>query len=120
LVDMFGPTDMVDLYDSLTDPLERFGLRSLLSGTPDTNPGLYQSSSPVHFVSAQNPPTLILHGALDPIVPVSQSIALKEKLQLAGVPVQMVTYPTESHGWTGANLLDTYNRIAGFLAQHNP
>lgn len=120
LIDMFGPTNMVDLYDSLTDPIERFGLESLMSGTPTANASLYQNSSPINFVTAQSPPTLLLHGGMDPLVPISQSIALKDKLQAAGVPVQMVTYPTEGHGWTGTNLTDTYNRIAAFLAQYNP
>jgi len=120
LVDMFGPTDMVDLYNSLTEPIEIFGLEALMSGTPATNPSLYQRSSPINFVSAQNPPTLIFHGGQDPLVPISESIALKAKLQTAGVPVQMVTYPTEGHGWSGANLTDSYNRIQAFLTQYNP
>lgn len=120
LIDMFGPNNMVDLYDSLTDPIERFGLQALLNGTPVSNTTLYQSSSPINFVSAQSPPTLILHGGMDPLVPVSQSIALKAKLQTAGVPVQMVIYPGEGHGWTGANLTDSYNHIADFLTQYNP
>lgn len=120
LIDMFGPADMVDLYNSLTDPIERFGLQTLMSGTPTSNAALYQSASPINFITAQNPPTLILHGGMDPIVPISQSIALKAKLQAAGVPVQMVTYPTEGHGWTGANLTDSYQKIETFLTQYNP
>lgn len=120
LVDMFGPTDLVDLYNSLTEPIEIFGFEALMSGTPTTNPSLYQSSSPINFVSAQSPPTLIFHGGMDPLVPIAESIALKEKLQAAGVPVQMVTYPNEGHGWTGPNLQDSYNRIESFLKQYNP
>ena len=116
LIDMFGPTDMADLYNFYsTDPLTQFGIRALLSGTPSTNAALYQSSSPINFVSAQSPPTLILHGGVDPLVPISESTTLKAKLITAGVAVQMVTYPTEGHGWTGASLNDTYDRITGFF-----
>lgn len=118
LVDMFGPTDMAALYAS-SNTLTQFGLQALLSGTPVTNAALYQSSSPINFVTAQSPPTLILHGALDPVVPIAQSTALKNKLQTMGVTVQMVTYPLEGHSWTGPSLNDTYDKVAAFLTTYN-
>lgn len=120
VVNMFGPTDLVALYNGAGTPLEQLILQALLSGTPATNAGLYQSSSPVNFVTAQSPPTLILHGAADALVPISQSNALKAKLEAAGVPFQLVVYPTEGHGWIGANLQDTYNKVTAFLTTHNP
>ncbi|MDQ6610111.1 MAG: alpha/beta hydrolase [Bacteroidota bacterium] len=118
LVDMFGPTDMIALYNS-SPPLTQTGMNYLLNGTPSSNPTLYQSSSPINYVTAQSPPTLILHGGVDPLVPIAQSTALKNKLVTAGVPVQMVTYPLEGHGWTGASLSDTYDKITGFLTTYN-
>ena len=118
LVDMFGPTDMVTLYNTST-PLAQAGLQSLLAGTPITNPSLYQTSSPIQYVTAQSPPTLILHGGVDPLVPIAQSNALKTKLQAMGASVQMVTYPLEGHGWTGPSLNDTYDKITAFLLANN-
>ena len=120
VVDMFGPTDLVAMYHNATTSLEKSILQALLNGTPATNAGLYQSSSPINFVSAQTPPTLILQGGADPLVSPSQSTALKTKLEAANIPVQMVLYPTEGHGWTGANLTDSYNRIEAFLKTYNP
>jgi acetyl esterase/lipase len=120
VVDMFGPTDLVAIYNNATTSLEQLILQTLLSGTPTTNAALYQSSSPIHFVTAQSPPTLILHGGADPIVSPSQSTALKAKLEADDVPVQMVLYPGEGHGWTGANLTDSYNKIEAFLKTYNP
>mgnify|MGYP006138668377 CR=1 FL=1 len=61
-----------------------------------------------------------LPGGADPLVAPSQSLALKAKLEGANVPVQMVLYPTEGHGWMGANLTDSYNRIEAFLKTYNP
>lgn len=120
VVDMFGPTDMTALYNGLTTNIERFALQAMLSGTPATNPTLYQSSSPIYFASAQSPPTLILHGGADPVVPVTQSTALKAKLESVNVPVQLFLYPNEGHGWFGANLIDSYGKIASFLQTYNP
>lgn len=120
VVDMFGPTDLAAFYNSLATPIERFAFQSLLGGTPATNAAQYQASSPINFVSAQSPPTLILHGGADPLVPVSQSTTLKAKLETFNVPVHFVLYPTEGHGWFGANLTDSYEKIAAFLTTYNP
>jgi hypothetical protein len=27
----------------------------------------------------------------------------------------MFTYPTEGHGWVGANLTDSYNKVEAFI-----
>ncbi len=118
VVDMFGPTDMVSLY-ATPNVLLKSIIQLLHSGTPATNPSLYQSSSPINYVTAQSTPTLILHGGADPLIPIAQSITLKNKLQSMGATVQMVTYPLEGHGWTGASLIDTYQQITDFLAAKN-
>ncbi len=120
VVDMFGPTDLAAMYNNATTSLEQMILQALLKGTPATNAALYQSSSPIHFVTAQSPPTLILQGGADPLVSPTQSTALKAKLEATNVPVQFVLYPTEAHGWTGANLTDSYNKIEAFLKTYNP
>jgi dipeptidyl aminopeptidase/acylaminoacyl peptidase len=87
----------------------------LNGGTPASNPGMYQQSSPINFVTAQSPPTIILQGGLDPLVPVSQSASLDTKLQTLGVVHQYVFYPTEGHEWFGANLTHSFNAIQAFL-----
>lgn len=120
IVDMFGPTDMNAFYDGLTEPIVKSTMQALLGGTPTTNASLYQSSSPIHFVSAQSPPTLIFHGGLDPLVPLSQSSSLKAKLDAVKVPAQLVVYPAEGHGWEGASLTDSYDKIEVFLRLYNP
>lgn len=120
LVDMFGPTDITALYSAYSiSPITQLGLQYLLGGTPVSNPVIYQSSSPINFVTTQTAPTLILHGGQDPIVPIAQSTTLKTKLQTAGVVTKMVIYPNEGHGWTGASLTDTYNQIVQFLNENN-
>lgn len=116
VVDFFGPTDMTDLYNNPASPLIPASAVALIVGaTPATNPTLYTQSSPVTFVNAQTPPTIILHGGVDPLVSPNQSIALKNSLQTAGVVNQYVFYPTESHGWLGANLTDSFDKIVAFL-----
>jgi len=116
IVDFFGPTDMVDIYNNPASPfIPASIIATIVGATPVTNASLYQQSSPVNFVTSQSPPTIILHGGLDPLVSPNQSIALRNKLQIAGVTYQYVFYPTEAHGWAGASMTDSFNKIHAFL-----
>ncbi|HVK97257.1 MAG TPA: alpha/beta hydrolase, partial [Flavisolibacter sp.] len=117
VVDFFGPTDFVTLYNA-APRFTQIGLQLLLSGTPVANPDVYSRSSPINFVGSDSPPTIIFHGQKDDIVPISQSTSLKIKLDASGVPNQIFIYPNESHGWFGATLDDSFNKIAAFLLTH--
>jgi acetyl esterase/lipase len=119
VVDLFGPNDMAWMYNShpiptVTQPI----IVNVIGGTPTTNATSYTNGSPINFVTASAPPTIIFHGTVDPIVPISESIKLQAKLQLAGVTNQYITYTGESHGWSGANLLDTYNKAVAFIKNY--
>ena len=115
VIDFFGPTDMVEMYNHPADPSLLPLLLLLLGGTPATNATMYQQSGPINFVTAQSPPTLIFQGGIDPLVPAAQSTSLNTKLQTMGVVHQYVFYPTEGHGWTGTNLTHSFNAIEAFL-----
>ena len=116
IIDFFGPTDLVAMYNNPPNPLVQTLLLAVTGGTPTTNNTVYTQSSPINFVSSQSPPTMILHGATDIVVSPSQSVSLDTKLFIAGVTHQYIFYPTEGHGWVGANLSDAFNKILAFLA----
>jgi acetyl esterase/lipase len=117
VVSLFGPAELVSLYNNPPHPSISLLLAGVMGGTPTSNPAIYQQSSPYNFVSAQSPPTLLFHGGTDPLVPASQSTQLKDKLANNGVVNQYVFYPSEGHGWTGPSLTDTFNKIEAFLKQ---
>lgn len=119
VVNLFGPTDLNDLYVNHPFPAaSQPVLVNFLGATPVTNATLYQQASPINYVSAQSVPTQIFHGDVDIINPISQSLALKAKLQANNVKVEMTTYAGEGHGWLGNNLLDTYNKAVIFILQN--
>jgi acetyl esterase/lipase len=123
VVDFFGPTDMAVLYnDYATNIPTQLGIVALMSGTPATNPALYQSSSPMQFIDASTCPTIIIQGGADPVVnATTQSLALSNKLTLFNVATQYVFYPTGGHGnWTPATYTDAFNKIQAFLGVHVP
>ena len=116
IIDFFGPTDLVAMYNNPPNPLVLPLLISVTGSTPTTNNTLYTQSSPINFISSQSPPTMILHGGIDIVVSPSQSVALNTKLFTSGVTHQYILYPAEGHGWVGANLSDSFNKIQAFLA----
>lgn len=56
------------------------------------------SVSPVTYVNAGSPPTLIVHGDADDHVPYQQSVDLYHQLQKAGVKTEMMTVEGGKHG----------------------
>ncbi len=116
IIDFFGPADLVELYNNPPTQLVPLLLNAVTGATPTTNSSLYTASSPINFVTAQSPPTIILHGGADIIVPPAQSVLLNVKLSVSGVTREYVVYPTEGHGWFGSNLTDSFNKIQAFLA----
>jgi acetyl esterase/lipase len=63
--------------------------------------------SPVWHVSPDDPPTLIIHGDQDRLVPLQQSELIVEKLKKAGVETNLVVKKGAGHGWPGLDKDET-------------
>ncbi len=120
VVDFFGPTDMVAMYNYA--PASQPAYMLLLSGTPASNPTMYSQSSPVNYITASTCPTIIIQGGADPLVnATTQSVALKNKLTTASVVNEYVFYPAGGHGdWDAATYTDAFNKIQAFLTVNVP
>jgi dienelactone hydrolase len=57
--------------------------------------------SPMTYVSADDPPTLIVHGNRDATVPFTQGQSMSEALATAGVPSRLLTIENAGHGFFG-------------------
>lgn len=55
--------------------------------------------SPVNHVSNDDPPTLIIHGDADLLVPIQQAEIIITKLKEVGVPTELVVKKGAAHGW---------------------
>lgn len=93
VVDIYGPTDF-------TEPKRRdHGLiLAYMNGSYDENPSRYEQASPIRYVTEKSPPTCVIHGTVDMLVPVHQSDWLVEKLKEKGVP----HYYSRINGWPHA------------------
>jgi len=120
IVDFFGPTDLMTMFQKPWNPYVPFVLQMITGTTPKQNSALYKQSSPINYINPRSAPTLILHGSNDKIVNVSQSKSLKDKLDRAGVKNELIIYPGKSHGWYGETLSNSFDRIASFLQSNVP
>ena len=76
-----------------------------LMDTPQNNPEGYRKSSPLHFAKNLNGKLLLIHGAIDDNVHMSNTIQFLYELQKSGKPVQLMVYPKSRHGVTDPLLL---------------
>lgn len=58
-----------------------------------------RAASPITHVAAGFPPTLLIHGDADELVPVEASLRLHAALREAGVPVELHVYPEQPHAF---------------------
>jgi acetyl esterase/lipase len=118
VIDYFGPSDLTLMYQQPWHPLVNYALKMITGTTPAENEELYYQSSPVNFIKSNSAPTLIFHGSNDQIVDISQSKFLKTKLENSNVPHELVIYRGQGHGWQGATLVDSFDRIELFLKKY--
>ena len=102
VVSWFPPTDLVNWGTA-------DGYRTIQQFKPDLLAGLFpkitdlpaqlKTISPIYFVTADDPPLLLLHGDRDLTVPLQQSTVLKEKYEETGLPVELVVHKGGGHSW---------------------
>jgi pimeloyl-ACP methyl ester carboxylesterase len=104
--------------------LERTGayrraLREAEYGSLERDRELLESISPIRKIDRIACPLMVIHGANDPRVPVSEAEQVVAALEARGAPVEYLRYDDEGHGITRLpNRLDCYPRVAAFLQRH--
>ncbi|MFO1501380.1 MAG: alpha/beta hydrolase [Verrucomicrobiota bacterium] len=118
----FPPTDFLNYgqpgedavgVGTLKDFKPAFGPRS---DTAEGRQALGKEISPLYYVSSNLPPTLIIHGDADKLVPIQQAQAFVKRAQEAGAVAKLIVKEGGQHGWTGiekdlatfANWFDEY------------
>ena len=119
IVSFFGPSDLMDMYFNPVggNTFLSLALAQAVGKTPITDPAIYLNSSPINFIRPGSPPTILLHGGLDPLVSPTQSTSVQARLTLFAVPNQFVFYPLGGHGnWDTPTYTDAFNKVQAFLA----
>ncbi len=119
-----GPPDLAALYEDTQDRFVRLlpnrlviqadrllrlvssrdqsladGIAIIMGGTPAEIPDLYRHLSPITYVGAQCPPTLLLQGTHDLLVDYRAVERLYNALRRANAPVVYVPFPQCNHAF---------------------
>lgn len=109
-----GPTNLTDDAYLNSDNEE---LKKLLFQFGETTDAL-KEVSPLFQATSTSPPTILFYGAMDPLIPNSQGVALKNKLEELNVEHEFTLYPNAGHGWVGEDLFDTATKLKAFINKH--
>ena len=123
VIDIYGATDMASLYRTTGSRSFLPGqIANYIGGPPSEFPDRYKLLSPVVHVSAISPPTITIHGKMDRIVPVEQSVALDNALTDAGVYHETYYLPWVDHNfdyvWNNLPSQIARAKIKEFLLKH--
>jgi dipeptidyl aminopeptidase/acylaminoacyl peptidase len=122
-----GVYDLISAYGQMSRDGDAKGVglseegQLLLGGPPWQFPLRYLENSPVLHLDRVGTPVLIVHGALDDVVPVAQSDELFVGLRRLGKQAVYARYEGEGHwqgSWGHANAVDYWNRVLEWFDQH--
>ena len=74
--------------------------------------------SPILFVSADDAPSLMIHGDKDELVPLRNSERILEAFKGAGVATELVVIPGGKHGFEGAHAETARDAMVRWFETH--
>ena len=96
----YAPCDLLDLWSMETTSLfARFSVATTLKGSPLRKREDYEFYSPVRWVTSEAPPTMLVHGMKDDVVPYISSVKMYKKLRENGAVAKLKLHPKGRHGF---------------------
>lgn len=113
-VDIVGISNFITFLEN-TAPYRR-ALREAEYGFLDRHRELLHAISPINHIENIKAPLLVIHGANDPRVPLSEAEQIVTKLTELGRETDLLVYHDEGHGLSKLkNRLDAYPKVIAFL-----
>jgi len=119
--DYFGPSDFTEMGKIPGYEMHaRAGSpeSALLGGTVAEKPETARAASPVHHITADDPPFLIVHGDNDRTVPVDQSIRMDAALRAAGVQTERIILEGAGHGGPAFSSQNMADQVTAFFDRY--
>ncbi|MFI6866476.1 alpha/beta hydrolase fold domain-containing protein [Nocardia sp. NPDC050406] len=121
----YPPTDLITGWrDPVLQPEIRQLIEDYTGGTPAQFPDRYALASPITYVRPGLPPTLLMHGTRDHVVPYGQSVELAERLDAVGVARELLPIPYGEHAydfaWGDWGSQISRKVFGDFLSRHFP
>lgn len=116
-VDIVGISNFVTFLENTSS--YRRAHREAEYGSLADDRDFLESIAPIRHADRITAPLMVIHGANDPRVPLSEAGQLVERLRARGVPVEFLVFDDEGHGIVKLkNKLVAYPAIVAFLQQH--
>lgn len=112
-VDISGPSDFLK-FDR-NGPVFSGIIKSFFAGPDDTLDDRMKAANTITYVDAGDPPTMIVHGTEDNLVPIEQSNLLSDAFEKTGVEHEYIKVEGDGHMVTSR---DAYLAIAEFFDKH--
>ena len=115
IINWFGITDVNDMLAGQN--ARSYAVQWV--GSSHDRETVAKSVSPITYVRAGLPPILSIQGDMDPIVPYSQNVRLRDALNKAGAANELYTIPGGGHGnFRPEDRSKAYVKIREFLAKN--
>ena len=104
ILSYFGASDLTVILDQSTPfglSVREPALELLLGAKPADNPDLAQLASPVYLVDENDPPLMLLHGDMDPQMPINQSLNMLGAYKAKGLDATFDPVHGAVHGGPG-------------------
>lgn len=89
----YGPADLAGIFG-------QSAVNSFIDASLQQDPDAFRRASPIFYVSAADPPLLLVHGNKDFVVPLSQSEAMLEAYQKQGLDARLIEVENAGHGFS--------------------
>jgi acetyl esterase/lipase len=119
----FPPTDFLNWREPGDDQVgvgptggqfkAAFGPRS---NAPEGREALGKEISPIYYITPRMPPTLVIHGDADKLVPIYQAEIFKKRCEELGAPFKLIVREGKDHGWK--EMADDMKIFADWFDQH--
>ena len=79
---------------------------------------MYDGASGTVLAGADTPPTLLMHGELDTIVPMDQSERMSQRLEELGVRHVLIRVPWATHGFDYIRFNSPGGQVAAYSIEY--
>jgi len=111
VVAYYPPTDLRSLVPEPPNRNDRFPALNF-------NPEKASDFSPILHVTSDDPPTLLIHGDQDRLVPLSNSQKMIEALKAKKVPAKLIVMEGSGHGFRGESRERASNAMVAWFETH--
>jgi acetyl esterase/lipase len=117
-----GMTDLAHLYTfparGIAGAIAKRAVEKFVGAPPARAAKTYEMASPISYATRSCPPTLLICGTKDDVIPNEQSLRLEKRLREAGADVRLLTLLGAAHDFLGIHRERAEAAALDFFKRH--